>query len=55
MVQVVFCMYISIFPLICVQNTVMDQSQLSKLMLFDVIFVVDRFLNYFEGYYNPNG
>jgi hypothetical protein len=24
-------------------------------MLFDVIFVVDRFLNYFEGYYNPNG
>lgn len=33
----------------------MDKKKLKTLVVYDVIFVIDRFLNYFEGYYNPNG
>jgi hypothetical protein len=33
----------------------MSKETLSSLLIFDVIFMIDRFLDLFEGYYNPNG
>ena len=33
----------------------MSKETLSTLLIFDIIFVIDRFLDLFEGYYNPNG
>jgi hypothetical protein len=53
--MVVFVLYIIIFPAICVQNVVMAEENIKLLLLFDVLFMIDRFLDLFQGYYNPNG
>lgn len=54
-IQIVFVIYIFLFPLVCVQNTEMSQENLGTLLIFDVIFMVDRLLDLFEGYNNPSG
>jgi hypothetical protein len=33
----------------------MDQENLQFLFLFDAVFVIDRILDLFVSYYNPNG
>ena len=42
-------------PLIICEHTEIDKTRVQILLIFDSAFMVDRILDLFVGYYNPNG
>jgi len=53
--QVVFVAYILICPVIVSYDRVIEWKYVELLLCFDLIFMFDRVLDLFVGYYNPNG
>ena len=51
----VFVAWIIIMPLFVSMNVILDPMHLQILIIFDVAFMLDRVLDLFVGYYNPNG
>ena len=50
-----FVVYIFLYPIQVAQNIEIDETHEQILTIFDFIFIVDRILDFFEGYYNPDG
>ena len=53
--QVIFVLYIFLTPMFVSESITMSSTKMSILMLFDIIFMIDRFLDLFAGFYDPNG
>lgn len=50
-----FVVYIFLYPIQVAQYTEIDETHEQILTIFDIIFIVDRVLDLFVGYYNPDG
>lgn len=53
--QVVFVIYIFLAPILIVENKTLSANSMRVLLVFDVLFMIDRFADLFVGYYCPNG
>ena len=42
-------------PILIVQDPTMSSKSMQVLLVFDILFMIDRFADLFVGYYNPNG
>lgn len=51
----VFVLYIFIAPLFISYSTKFQGDQLSYLLWFDVLFMMDRIADLFAGFYRPDG
>lgn len=55
LVQVIFVVYIFLYPVLVAQNIDLDEAHEQILIVFDFVFVIDRVLDLFVGFYNPDG
>ena len=53
--QIVFIFYIFICPLQVSMSDKLTLVNLNLLLVFDMTFMLDRIMDLFVGYYNPNG
>jgi hypothetical protein len=53
--QLIFVIYIFIAPVLIVENKILAYKSMQNLLVFDIMFMADRFADLFVGYYNPNG
>ena len=53
--QIVFVIYILITPIYVAQDTNVNPDHVGLLLMFDIIFMLDRFLDLFVGFYGSNG
>jgi hypothetical protein len=53
--QIVFMAWIIITPIMVSKEIRLSEQSLNMLIYFDVIFMIDRFMDLFVGYFNPNG
>ena len=53
--QFVFIFWIFLTPILVSQDTNLELLGLNSLLAFDIIFMIDRFMDLFVGYYTPNG
>lgn len=51
----IFLIYMCLLPLFVSYNSIMKNEDLFSLFIFDVIFIFDRFLDLFVGYYQEDG
>ena len=51
----VFVLYIFVAPLFISYSTMFTSSQLEILLLFDILFMLDRIADLFAGFYKPDG
>lgn len=54
-VQIVFVAYIVLLPIFVSSEVKMIRYHQNVLLVFDVIFVIDRVLDLFVGFYRPDG
>lgn len=47
--------WIIITPIMVSREVRLSQKSLNVLILFEIIFMFDRFMDLFVGYFNPNG
>ena len=53
--QIIFVIWIITTPIMVSQRTILSPNDWQILLVFDIVFMLDRFLDLFVGYYNPNG
>lgn len=53
--QIVFVTYIFLTPIYVAQDTKLNTDHIGLLLLFDIIFMMDRFFDLFVGFYGSNG
>ena len=54
-IQFIFIIYIFLLPLIVSFDYTMARDHINILLVFDIIFVADRLIDLFVGFYNSNG
>lgn len=55
LVLILFIVYIIMLPLFISYDTTMKKSNLSILLMFDILFMIDRIGDLFLGYFRPDG
>ena len=50
-----FIIYVMIIPLVVSFNPILDTKSLHVLLIFDIVFLMDRILDLFVGYLKPDG
>jgi len=55
LVQVLFVIYIFLYPVLVASNIDLDEEHEEILIVFDFLFIIDRILDLFVGYYNSDG
>ena len=53
--NLLFIIWIFLAPLFLSQGYLLSDEKFKQLLLFDIIFIIDRFLDLFGGFYQPNG
>jgi hypothetical protein len=53
--QIIFVVWIIITPIMLSKEVRLSNESLRVLIYFDIIFMLDRFMDLFVGYFNPNG
>lgn len=53
--QIIFVLWIIITPIMVSRSIILSNDSLRVLIYFDLIFMFDRFMDLFVGYFNPNG
>jgi hypothetical protein len=54
-IVVIFVIYIVILPLFISFNHTLTDSDFYSMLMFDLVFIFDRFLDLFVGYYKEDG
>ena len=54
-IQVIFVIYIFMAPILIVESKHVSVSNIKLLLVFDVLFVIDRIMDLFVGFIQPNG
>lgn len=47
--------YIFLAPILIVESQTVSLKNMKLMLVFDIIFMIDRILDLFVGYYQPNG